>query len=508
MAGASINRLPNEIHREILKALFSLSIKPMSVHTDKDIYNAPPVEWEEKNARLRTNFPFNAANVCKLWYDIVTRIPKCWNRIVFDVRRDPTPFLDAFSWSDYPETLEVVVFSSATEFKMVDRKREARRVAAITKALHPHLHRCKSVIFEVAYSSSLPLPSGFFEEYAPDLKKLSLGCNMAVDDSQRCSDAWANPTTSDAEYLYLSQDFPMLVELSLTGFCFMYLALHHPNWLQDVRMGGSNLHLSISSFEFVDRGFFTLPTFVHYLSQMHGRLNSLSLSDLCLSYEHEDEPRRRGAAVHKISCPRINFKNVCDGFLSQFYSLVNVTARECQSFTDCEIPIIRQKQRGRVLLLKNIEDSSNGPSEERGTGLRNILEVWSGSELKIRSCKAFDDTLLDWLKPGVKSVSNDPFGAHHSVAISSLCVRDCENFTSRGMREFIDAQNKFSEAEDENDSDSDESDGERIRLRYLTVTGKCPEITQEDRDFYGAKSAGLTLTWKSTQVSVHEPEKV
>ncbi|KDR72550.1 hypothetical protein GALMADRAFT_158765 [Galerina marginata CBS 339.88] len=532
MAGASINHLPKEIHREILQVLFSISVRPTSVHTDEDIYDTPPVEWEEENARLPSLFPFNAANVCKLWYDIVTRFPKCWNRVVFDVTRDPTPFLDVFSWSKYPEKLEVLVFSSAPKFKKkVDRAREARRVAAITKVLLPEMYRCESVIFEVAYSSSLPLPNRFFEEQAPDLKKLRLECNTSIDDSERFSAAWANPTTLDEECL--SENFPELVELSLTGFCFMYLALHHPNWLRQVPLG-SKLDLSISSFGFLHRGFFTLPTFVQHLSQMQGPLKSLSLSKLVLLYEHEDEPRRRGAAVHRISCPRIHFNDVCEGFLSQFYSLADVTARECQSFTDCRIPVIQvhQTQHVRVLVLKEVEDPSNGPSEARGTGLRNILKVWSASELEIRSCKAFDDTLLEWLKPEVEDTECDPddsldqddgslhnghhssqlSGTFHSEGISSLFIRDCKNFTSRGMREFIDAHNKASEAEDENDSedsDSEESDGERIPLRHLTVTGECPGITQEDRDYYRVTWEGLTLAWELIEEKVggQETEK-
>ncbi|KAF8962850.1 hypothetical protein BDZ97DRAFT_1075269 [Flammula alnicola] len=109
---ASINHLPVELHTSILKFFFSIShlMRFLSiqeywrlgrwVYFDQEApassKRRPDIERELRSILL---FPFNVASVSRLWHDILVRIPEYWTQVVFDVANDPTPFLNAFSWS-------------------------------------------------------------------------------------------------------------------------------------------------------------------------------------------------------------------------------------------------------------------------------------------------------------------------------------------------------------------------------------------------------------------------
>ena len=172
MRPVSLMHLPVELHTSILKFLLSLSRQSalsearMMAHI---LGFTPPLdpdpviwEWIERDLRSESLFPFNAASVCKLWRDILARMPECWTRVVFDVVSDPGPFLDAFSWSRNLEKIEVAIFNSSEYAEDVDEALKKKRISAIAQALQPHVHRCTSISFDIVYSSSLPPPNIFF----------------------------------------------------------------------------------------------------------------------------------------------------------------------------------------------------------------------------------------------------------------------------------------------------------------------------------------------------------
>ena len=179
MRTVSLMHLPIELHTSILIFLLSLSRQSASSDSRAMAFSldfTPPLdddpviwEWIERDPRSESLFPFNAASVCKLWHDILAGMPECWTRVVFDVVSDPGPFLDAFSWSRNLEKIEVAIFNSSDYAEDVDEAVENKRILAITRALQPHVHRCRSISFDIIYSSSLPPPNIFFLRGAPNL---------------------------------------------------------------------------------------------------------------------------------------------------------------------------------------------------------------------------------------------------------------------------------------------------------------------------------------------------
>ena len=87
-----------------------------------------------------TLFPMTIAFVCLHWRDILAKSPEYWNKVVFEVGRDPTPLLDAFSWSN-DQLLDVLVWNRIPDLTPAGKALENERVSAITQSLTPHFHR-------------------------------------------------------------------------------------------------------------------------------------------------------------------------------------------------------------------------------------------------------------------------------------------------------------------------------------------------------------------------------
>ncbi|KDR67615.1 hypothetical protein GALMADRAFT_257842 [Galerina marginata CBS 339.88] len=525
MAPASIKSLPIEIHTEILHVLLANSRRPAPISFDDELTDmlssSPPptrpvvLELIVKKGPPGSLFPFNVATVCKLWLDILAPIPECWTRVIFDVAYDHTPFQDALLWSKNQETvIEFTVFNSLGD-STVDHVTEARRVSAILEALQPHVHRCKSIIFDVTYSSSLPPPTLFLRQELPLLEELTLDCR--IDDMERRTDAWMHPTGSDQEKFPTS--FPRLEKLSLTGFWFMHLALHKPKWLNEVEFNYCPT-IHVTRFAFLDRGFFTLAMFVYYISKI-GASQSFAFSHLSLSYDHKDAPGQLSDQPYEFSCEHMEFDSVSKGFLSHFYDIVNLHANESQTFRNCEVPVVRQVHYGCELTLENIMD-------DNGRSLRNILGAWSGIHINISSCPSFNDTLISWLgteveyayadSPPIGGQEEDDLILHYSnrftfsrrgfrtfpaEGIEWLSVHDCSNFTSGTLREFIVARNNASIPMTKNgllpknglDSSQKGFDVERGSMQSLYVTGKCPALGQDDAGWFETYFKDMSGCW-------------
>ncbi|PPQ97861.1 hypothetical protein CVT26_013030 [Gymnopilus dilepis] len=215
MEKASIYSLPVELHTIILKLLYSSrqSIrKPERSRSSLDSYI--PIENEAHDPSL---FPYNVATAWKVWRNILTGIPECWSRIVFDVARNPELFLEAFAWAKDAIGIQVVVFNSSQIEDMTSAE-ELRHMWPIFRAVMPHVPRCKSIVYNTLYSSSLPPPTMFLLQEAPHLEELSLECIIDNIDLNK-----VQPVTRKR---LLCASFPKLSTLSLTGFWFFYLIYH------------------------------------------------------------------------------------------------------------------------------------------------------------------------------------------------------------------------------------------------------------------------------------------
>ena len=213
MPAVSLMHLPFELHTSILKFLLSFSLELVWCVT-------PPMTvtgewyWIERDLRSESLFPFNAASVCKLWYNILAGIPECWTRVVFDLASDPGPYLNAFSWSRNLEKIHVEIFNSSEYGEEVDEALENERISVIAQALQHHVHRCRSITINTIYSSSIPSPNIFFLRDAPILYALVLEFHIDNFDAS----THPLPPTLGEEQPTFATSFPRLGRLSIPAF--------------------------------------------------------------------------------------------------------------------------------------------------------------------------------------------------------------------------------------------------------------------------------------------------
>ncbi|KDR84545.1 hypothetical protein GALMADRAFT_237443 [Galerina marginata CBS 339.88] len=484
MPPASIDRLPVELQTSILKFLlcFSHGLPPETSDTKGD--STICADWDPRSPSL---FPYNVASVCPLWRDILAEIPECWTHVVIDVAKDPLPLLDAVLWSKGLQKLEVVVFNSSEDTKAgtTEREVEKRRVGAISRALEPHLHRCKSVAFDLIWSSSLPPPTVFFQKEAPILEELSLNCH--IDDIIVEKDSWT--TQVDMTQPPLAAAFPKLKRLSLTGFWFMYLSLvpDASSWFGQVQLAASS-SLLISQFQFLETGHYSLENFVFYLSKLVA-CDNFKLHDLGLSYTYNDSAQVFHP-THEI-LGSLRFQLVSDNFLSHFFAIGYKLSDRSLAFESCRIPKFKRCIYAQDLTLKNIVD------DEKAHSLRHILEAWVGADLTVDSCPSFNDSLLSWCQ-----FSNDPViynyetgnAPHYGFktgfparSLNYLNIKDCSNFTPMALYNLIALRTDVALEE--------ESEEENLIVQ-LSVHGRVPVLSSEDMGWFREHGDYTQVRWR------------
>ncbi|KDR82975.1 hypothetical protein GALMADRAFT_134496 [Galerina marginata CBS 339.88] len=478
MDSPQFTNLPIELHTSILK--FSLAITrqlitsnlPIQEHwkIGRSLYYASDVPaygrrmpWIEEDLHATLIFPFNVAGVCQVWHDILVEIPEYWHRVVFDVAKDPTPFLDAFSWSKNLEGIEVFIFNSTSLVQDVDKALESARVAAITEALKPHIQRCKFIIYHLAYSSSLPPPNIFLSQEMPLLEDLTL--DSRVDD--------IDPVDGPSHAMELYNSFPMLKTLWLTGFWFSSLAGHSgPAWLMEFR-GAENMALHLAQFTFPEHGPYRLLLFISHLVRMEEAVTSVYLSDLSLAYPHDysDLPLD---AVFSLSS-NMHFDHVSKDFIAQLIAIADLRVAEILSFTNCEIPPFKRDPGGNCLTLETIIDDDDGKS------LRNIVKTWSGNEIILRSCPSFNDKFLLWLVSATKLTVNIrvlQYPWFPAPQLSSLSISNCPNFSRKSLQRLVEVRQ----------ADDNGEDG----LLSVSVDGQ-GALTEEEKAWFADKAENMII---------------
>ena len=476
----SLNQLPTELHALILDFLLSCSnprrkARPIVGFTHRS----------EVRSSTSSSFPYNAALTCKLWRDLLSQRPECWTQVAFDVSQDPTPLMDVFLWTDQgavdPITIEVLVFNSAETPEEVDKATERRHVAAITAILLPHVNRCLRIVFDIMFSSSLPPPDFFYRLDAPILVELNLDCQ--VDDI----DTHEYPDPSQREKIQDGHRWPSLVELSLTGFWFLHLALHLNNPSQ--LLAGSNplsIDLRLSAFTFLEEGQYTLRNLLECLGGMD-ELQTIHFDRLMLSHAPFDSDVLPSYPhVFQSEHLTLGFSSVSKDLLVQLNQLLPDTTPQAKisslSFRKCEIPSIDRLPNSSHLVFTDVFD------DQLGTGLRNVIASRSGRTIQVIRCHGFSDAFLEWFgepaEPTREGSLLDLLRLRAFPAYGLMMVRviDCQNFSSASLRNFIERRHNglYEMAQSEPDPSLREDFVRNQMIRVVDVQGQVAPVLGED----------------------------
>ncbi|KAF8959572.1 hypothetical protein BDZ97DRAFT_2061085 [Flammula alnicola] len=466
---------------ELMSLIFNLVYESSRKLVDPEYYedpelahflqspNPPETTWASDNLRDPALFPFNVAWVCNLWRDVLSDSPEYWTRICFDVANDPTPLLDAFTWSK-DSKICVLAFSSTNNLTEEGKMRESSRAESIARYLQPHIERCTSIVFDLTFASSLPSPTLFLARDALFLEDLTL--EGRVHDLTHVVDNGKTRITRGI----VPVKFPRLKKLSMSGLAFMDILHLGYDWLATVK-GGPNLILYISDFRFRSRKCNSADSsstfdFMRLISALNPRAG-IHLKNISLSYRPHQ--RRDTGYLCDRRVYGIDFDKVSTGFIIEFFQLATWSAY-CTTFSCCYIPPFSGTLTSHDLIIECIPSCDS--SAHHDDSLYNIISRWEGrSSLSVESCPSFNDEFLRWLGEG----EDDHIEAGK---IRFLEVQDCTNFTAGALRRLIDILN---------DSARREEGG--IRLEGVEISGRGPALDDEDLEWFRSNGGETRVLW-------------
>ncbi|CAA7266124.1 unnamed protein product [Cyclocybe aegerita] len=471
-----IHDLPMELLSRIFFFLYMKSRK--EVRMMRIILDTPEddilgkTEWADKDPRSLALFPHAQAKVCQHWLNVLSTHAIFWDRVIFDLREDPTRMLDSLRWSkDLP--LEIFAFNSSPfpnpQHDNFQAQRDAvalelSRFQALMVVCTPHIKRCTSVVLEAMYPTSLSPCSLFLQSHCKpsDLCTLMLTSVRAANPPSPL--AAVNPSSDPPSSLPPLVQYQSLKLLCLDASVFMSFGRMFKGRENDIASHRGCLMVSRYIFHYDKNGAFdgpfTVDDFLDCIEKMGPEY--ITLRDLLVQGPHDEQPTLEPPAYfYPFSTPALLFENVSAPLLSAYFDRFPLED-ESVKFKFCDIPAV---PKGCMvwcyfLTLENIPAS---------TDLRGLLNSWDGGELTVKNCPCFDDSLLSWL-------ARDP---GHVPRLRSLEIENCNSFTMKRLRKLIRLRTREPDS-----SSTSEEDGDFAYINTLFVCGDNYSLTAEELSWF------------------------
>jgi hypothetical protein len=355
----------------------------------------------------------------------------------------------------------------------VEVNEESHRLDQIVTALIPHIHRCASLIFNVAFIDSLPNPLHLVNSSAVRLKDATFeGVQGALSDSRH----------SFSKTLLTTNAIP-LGWLSMTVFDFMEID-HHAygqGWVRDV---APDLHwLKLSNFSFPHpfaeddtsaNTQITVQRLISALSRLGSTVLTLSNCSSNSTPQNDNAPQQE----YDLDCQLIHFDTTSGSFIRIFLLLTGRHIPRAVTITNCLTPvpsIFRPPAAPYVSCLKLNDIHTH-------TAMRMTLLDFPGDQLTVKNCTGFDDELLEWLTQPIVVPSDHVAAAAGAEAgeatfpaknLEVINIFDCTNFSSQALRHLIETRH----------------------IQELCVHGNVPEIGKVEREWYIGQSDVVSVRW-------------
>lgn len=424
-------------------------------------------EWIVCNSQSCTQFPFAPAAVCKAWRDVLASVPRFWTRIIINL--DTTKFsdIDTYLHLSRKLTFEITV---TRDQRIISHSRtnnndEGAQTAAVMARIIPHLHRCRSLCFQLLRSSSLPALR-YLNVRAPLLERLKLQCGI-----------------DDGEHPLVSSEVPE--EWRFYAPALRYLFLNGRNFrdacaLRWVERLSSLEDLCIS----------------RYSGGKH-RTGELHLHDVLLVV---DGLHRRFGMLQKLTLQDISF----DGILTQQDGYdIQIEAVSLRSINLSTVRAIFMSKTGPAPRLVHIKHELS-PSvyhirltqadtlvlEGSFSRMAEAINIWDGNCLSIKCCPIFND---DTIRGIYRSWSPNKLT---SPSWSRLEIENCTEFSADALLALIDARDDAVQRARDRDPTSQAPFNS---LQVLRIHGG-PPISPEDAEAFKEKL--LTFEWHEAATGI------
>ncbi|KAG0699390.1 hypothetical protein DFH29DRAFT_936775 [Suillus ampliporus] len=352
---------------------------------------------------LSSLFPYSPAAVCSVWRSVLSLVPEFWTRVVIRVDSQHTQSRDIrryFKWSRNLH-LDVIITRHRDEFEGDDEK-EKSKVLKATLELVRHIERCRSIRFNVMYSSSLPsILHHFHGKKAPHLQTLKLKCK--VDDGR-------SPPPKLVHWSFYAPD---LRYLYLDARNFFDVCVDRNNWLKRLY----NLHsLSVSRHRHISKGI-DLYKLLRAVEESPS-VEYLELKDLHFSRV------RPWTAVNGISIDLIsmNLEDLSGEVFSEIIGFVD-SAPDATHISRCVINTCHTSLISTRVVFHDL------PTDQ---DLMVPLAHWRGRTLSLVNCACFHDNFLrDMIDGGPHDQS------FACKAVQELYIINCTNFSPGLLKTMV-----------------------------------------------------------------------
>ncbi|KAH7930619.1 hypothetical protein BV22DRAFT_1191002 [Leucogyrophana mollusca] len=405
--------------------------------------------WDRADMLSPTLFPFSIASVCRYWQCLMSSVPIFWTRLVILVDSRHTPLSLVKSYLEWSKDLPIDVFVTRRRTDQDENDtREKARVDAVMQHLLHHLHRLRSLRFNVMRRSSLPSLIAHFQGAAPKLRRLNLECKL--------DDRIGTGADTMAEWNFST---PVLQELSLDGrnFCDVYVS--NPGWFHQLQLRRFTLsrYKPLSAYEAI-----SLYSVLDALAAVRS-IDSLTIKDMEFD---QNAPRRRDIELYLNS---ITLEDLGGDVVSEIFHAVD-TGAESTTIKRCSLASF-QYVSGYHLSLEDIDAEWD---------LTGVLREWSGRELYLYNCPGFNDGILAAMRDG----GRDDIG-FMCADLRNVALYNC-NFSPAALKAMVEARWRVSKAEVEWNSitDTDVEDFETVApIADISVHGGGPLSPEEEQWF-------------------------
>ncbi|KAF9534860.1 hypothetical protein CPB83DRAFT_218203 [Crepidotus variabilis] len=407
----------NDMPPELLSIILRLADPRVASNDDSKTQS----KQKFKDMLPPNNFPFNLANVCTLWRDVLSLYPEYWTTLcVFVDAVQPTPLSELARYLQYSKDLplNLVVTRTLVPVRYPFRYEEdANRTRVVIKMLRPHFPRCWSIHFDLYRGSALPSLSKDLAVRSSELSSLVLSCE--VDDDHPPINFFdvkigvpARPAEENsAERRYSIHTPSALTRLDLSGYTIMDAIKYSPSLFQN---DSEEFDVTLSTYDITDlelpQSELIIQAFLRAL-EIPGDNAHITLDRINLPYLGDlDYPSSDPAASFHL-------RNLNSDMMQNMLVYVEFENSFELTIEDCEL---------------DSEDCPSFPSSihlnlidlEPDVDLSHFLSSFSIGVLSISNCECFDDEVIRMLAR--RRSDTECFVDH-------LSIHNCTNFSKYGV---------------------------------------------------------------------------
>ncbi|KAG6811271.1 hypothetical protein H0H92_008265 [Tricholoma furcatifolium] len=300
---------------------------------------------------------------------------------------------------------------------------EQEVLRGIIEIVKPHFSRCRQIVFDVAYTASLPRITIDFPYVLPNLEKLTL--RAANDNGMYEFVDRSLPRDVDVS-LSTGVPFPLgIKDLELDGYNFIDIAMKNEKQYElnnpEGRPHFKFNKLTISHYNPTN----CIQFVVEYpMRLLLDHVVNLDLKDLDFDVDWENINLKAKPNSHDLDCP---ISTSLTGVGPNLTALIFLNRQfHKAAIHGCGLSRLAQMGPGFKLNVVELEISDIGTA--CAPDLRTLLTIWDGYFLRVVDCQGFDNDVLQALGDGIRA-DPDSDVTMPCDSMQALSIKNCHNFT-------------------------------------------------------------------------------